>query len=313
MIKQVDLRDPDLFPSRVRKAFMKQKAEGGKEVSEYIKRAYRKLAKEDSDAPELKYGEELYIMQHYYFVLADALLSKISEKDKRKYFPYCDMEVLFYGDMHENFQLRLSSVSRLSTPGGTAYYSPLKPTITVNGEKKIVAFYRHAIERIGERRFANRNYYSTIGQFHSFLRYYTYYETAKLKPSERNPEGLAFTAYERCMEDFPSMRHVTEILGDVEDKEKYIYRIGYFPFIIYKDFAVAPTLLYPGFTSTPEYRCILNAEISEEKREVLLARAKKESEVTLSEDRDYSLLKFFHEHGVPQVKKHEENLYRTPG
>ena len=149
-----------------------------------------------------------------------------------------------------DISVKFGSLLHAKGSGGTVYYSRKKPKIEIDGKKKIVAFSRHAIERICERIKSNRKTYGGVGDLFAFLSHCVYFERCDLG------EQLAFTLYD-ISGDPPCIEHlyVEEVLGreNVDPaKGKCYYRLGYFPAVIEGDFIKAKTLLFPGFASTPE-------------------------------------------------------------
>jgi hypothetical protein len=70
---------------------------------------------------------------------------------------------------------------------------------------------------------------------------------------------------------------------------------------VHKGFAAARTLLLPGFRYTPEHNVLRATRIKDRaKKRDLYARAEKQG--SNGTRFDFELLKWFHDHGVAQVK-----------
>ena len=97
---------------------------------------------------------------------------------------------------------------------------------------------------------------------------------------------------------------------DIDPRQgKPYYRVGYCPAVVEGDFVKAVTLLLPGYSNTPECSAIWDCANTRTEREELLARSKDWQPRMLYETQDFSLLKWFHEHGVPQVVHLNGNVY----
>jgi hypothetical protein len=108
--------------------------------------------------------------------------------------------------------------------------------------------------------------------------------------------------------------HITEqVLGRPGRKLCY-YRVGYCPVVVEGDFAKATTLLYPGYGGTPEYGLIVRSGLGREERRTLLDTASGMSRDVLERTGDFSLTKWFHDNGVPQVIETDEDFFyhRSP-
>jgi hypothetical protein len=187
-------------------------------------------------------------------------------------------------------------------PGGTIYHSRFKPTIDINGQKKIVGFSQHAIERICQRIVPRWHTYLGLGNAFAFFDQCVRFDRSDL------PDGqLAFTFYDQCRKGFSSWRFVAEVLGDdTEDDGRFYYRVGYCPAVIEGNFIKAKTLLFPGHRNTPEHRLVWASDVPVEvKRQVEDMDA-----AWLEATEDFRLIKFFHQRGVPQVIHDERELFK---
>ena len=103
--------------------------------------------------------------------------------------------------------------------------------------------------------------------------------------------------------------HIAEqVLGRAGQKNCY-YRVGYCPVVVEGNFAKATTLLYPGYCGTPEYGLILQSGFGREEREKLISTASGMTRAVLEQTQDISLMKWFHENGVPQVIETDEDYF----
>lgn len=92
----------------------------------------------------------------------------------------------------------------------------------------------------------------------------------------------------------------------------YYYRVGYSPAVLDDDFIVAKSFLCPGFSSTPEYQLILDADCSREQKKQMRELAEKQDLAYLQKTNDFSLLKWYHEQGIPQVIESQRKFHQSP-
>ncbi|WP_055077277.1 hypothetical protein [Pseudanabaena sp. 'Roaring Creek'] len=72
---------------------------------------------------------------------------------------------------------------------------------------------------------------------------------------------------------------------------------------------MAKTLLFPGYSKTPEYECILNLDLPENERKSLFKKITKQDAKSLLETGDFSLIKWLHENTIPQVVQMDKKVY----
>jgi hypothetical protein len=234
---------------------------------------------------------------HFSTNLGQAVFNVIGEAELLKYIPFND--VRFYQVGHD-ISVVFGSLLHAKGSGGTVYYSRKKPAIEIDGEKKIVAFSKHAIDRICDRIKVRWKTYGALGDLFAFLSHCVYFERCCLDGGQ-----LAFSFYDICS-DPPFSQHwyVEEVLGEENvdpAKGDCYYRLGYCPAVIEGEFIKAKTLLFPGFASTPEYRLIQKSSLSRQEKQEMVEKTKHLDADTLYSSHDFSLIKWFHDNGVPQV------------
>lgn len=226
------------------------------------------------------------------------LLERIPEDTRRRFMPFNDVFVEF---RDRAIVLKFSSLLTAKGVGGTSYFSRRRPTVEFDGQKYIIAFSRHAIERICER--VNPRYieYAAAGDVYSLFADCVYVEPILLHGGQP-----AFVLYATCgIPPFTSYRvYVENVLGETNvdpAKGKCYYRVGYCPVAIEGEFAKAKTLLFPGYTGTPEYGLIMRSGLTREEKDRLIemTRMLDANQVLLEEN--YEAIKWFHNNGVPQV------------
>ena len=87
------------------------------------------------------------------------------------------------------------------------------------------------------------------------------------------------------------------------------FRVGYCPILIEGNFAIAKTLLYPGYKKTPEYGCLMSSSLAESQKAEMLVKATKQDVASLRETNDFSCVQWFHNNGVPQVIQTREEIF----
>jgi len=203
------------------------------------------------------------------------------------------------------------SLSSRRTSHGTLYGSPHQPTVEFNGDSHKVLFTRHALEQMGERIVPNWNKFY-IGQAYVFG---FLYECVHFEPLYLGNGQAAFAVYNSCLRAGREIRtFMRELLGVETDKElsSHYYRVGYCPLTLDKDMAVAKTFLTPGYWQTPERKTL--AAKGSRRLKLVIEQASDDgiNTMTVSESKSTrTAVKWFHTHGVPQVKKIEGEVFRN--
>lgn len=228
--------------------------------------------------------------------LGNLVFSMIPEEELLRFIPYNDVLIHPAGQF---IRVHFSSLLSQSSPGGTIYYSKNKPTIVIDGEKKIVGFSRHAIEQLCNRYGPRWQTYGGMGEVFAVFDKMQTFERCDLFDGQ-----LAFTFFEECTERFFTGLYVPEVLGRPAKGEAY-FRVGYCPAVIHGDFISAKTFLFPGYCKTPEYGTIHRADLFWNEKREMIEKATTLDLDTLQRTGDFSLIKFFHDNGVPQVIEKE--------
>jgi hypothetical protein len=286
-VAQINFDDESVFPPGEAEIYRRMKREGANRGLSILEQVMAK-AKEEGTQPADAY---------FCFSLGQAVFDLIGEAELLKYIPFND--VRFFQAGHHIF-VSFDSLLRTKGSGGTVYYSRKKPTIEIDGEKKLVAFSKHAIDRMCDRIQTLWKMYTGLGEVFGFLSQCVYFERCDLDGAQ-----LAFTFYGLCNEPIcAEYLYVKEVLGEGNvdpSKGKCYYRVGYCPAVVEGDFIKAKTLLFPGFATTPEYRAILRSSFSREKKQAMIEKTRHLDADALFVSQDFSLIKCFHDHGIPQV------------
>ncbi len=244
----------------------------------------------------------------FMLVLGELLYSKLKRTVAERYIPFHDVGV-WYGITDEGERMdkavivKIQSLRQVQTERGTAYYSPKRPTLTLNGRKRIVAFSHHAVERIRQRTVTDWRRYAGAGDAFAYLTGCTY----AMPWQNANGDTVGFSLFDDCAPGFSTSVYAQEIVEPYDPAEQYCYRIGYCPIDESEDLWVARTLILPGMNGTPEYeRCIQPRLDLGEDRLAIRTSAGDVTFKRLVENPDFDLLKSFQESGVTQVGKPAE-------
>jgi hypothetical protein len=92
-------------------------------------------------------------------------------------------------------------------------------------------------------------------------------------------------------------------------KGKPYFRVGYCPIVFDGEFIIAKTLLFPGYSQTPEYEYIVSSNLSKFDKELLQEKSKLQDAKFLFETGDFSTIQWLHTNTIPQVIQMEGLIY----
>ncbi|MBO0697668.1 MAG: hypothetical protein J2P46_04690 [Zavarzinella sp.] len=212
------------------------------------------------------------------------------------FIPYHDFMIAPH---RQRILVRFRSLTRIDTSAGPFWHSTRKPTVLVQGQHRIVGFQRHLFEDGALDRIVPGGWfdYDGMGELFAYFDQCRDFEVARLYPDQ-----TAISFFDDCAHGFWSRKVAVEVLGTAyRDDTEYSYRVGYCPTFIHDRFIVAKTLLPPGYRSTPEYGKILSARLPKEEKDRMVAAVNGLTIHTFVTTDDFSLLRWFHEQGIPQV------------
>jgi len=229
-------------------------------------------------------------------LLGETLLTVLGPDAYDAWFPWNNFHVVLARD-DKGFVIQCTSLEHHVSPDGRPVFASAKhPTITIRGKTRRVAFAPHAIQRLAERAVAARSY-ASLGDVFGLLDTSHYYEPVVLHPRQD-----AFALFEECAAGYFSTAYAEQIVPTLDPAGSYMYRVGYCPVVEEGAFFVAKTVLVPGYTGTPEFEVLRQASFDLGVKEQLLERCAQHSYAMLGSTRDFDLLRWFHSHGVAQVK-----------
>lgn len=295
----IDFDDPTFCDPGMREVYKLIRQEGWPYALKCLKAAMAE--REEAGDKFASIGVAAFIM-HF----GDALLSRIPEETRRRLMPYNDVRVMFRG---RKIVLEFSSMLTEKGSMGTIFFSRRRPAIEFDGKLAIVAFSRHAIERICERLNPRYLTYAAAGDVHAFFSSCVYFEPVTLHGNQP-----AFCLFDACHE--PGFvqydTYVRQVLGK-ENVDPFggqcFYRVGYCPVVFENGFAKAKTFLYPGFSGTPEFGAVLRANLPRTQRDALIRDATNNSATEVVVNDNPATIKWFHEHGVPQVVQMKRDVF----
>lgn len=252
--------------------------------------------------------EKIQFLAAYMVKVGKAVFDHIGEEQLAKWLPYHDVRFMpFNGDFIVQFR-SLKQKATLSENGDktATYYSFRKPKLTIAGKSRIVGFSTHAIQQICNRVVPTWRTYGGMGDAFAIFEQCSHYESAKIVN-----EHLGFTFYDSCIQGFFSWNYFKELSDSaINPNSYYYYRVGYCPAVIEDEFIKAKTLLCPGYYGTPEYDALMRSHsVSDEERIIMQEKMRQFDGQSLRESNDFSLLKWFHTNGVPQLVSNDSNWY----
>lgn len=281
--KQVDLADRSVFTEWEIELYKMGKKYGKSYINDFMT------------------GEEKVKTMYFLLKIGQVIFNTIGQQQMLNWIPFHDFRVIPLG---RKIIIEFYSLQSKPGPGGTIYYSKFEPKMKVGTSKKIVSFSRHAVEQICNRIVPRWQSYAGSGDAFGFLHSCVYFEPCRL------PGGLGFTFYDRCTEEFWTNNYVKHLVGYPDPKKKYYYRIGYCPATIEGEFVKAKTLLFPGYRGTPELELLYDTVMPQSTRRQFIEKTEKLSTLNLVETGDFSMIKWFHDNGIPQIIDTNRVLYR---
>jgi hypothetical protein len=291
-LHSIRLNDREIFSDAEEKIFKLMKEIGVHEVS-------RELVKYDNTREKL-YNKFLI------FKLGDTVFEQLKKKNiLLHYIPYTHVNIT---PIDKEFLVIFRALLKHKSKFGTVYYSSLRPTIKIDNKEYIVAFSRHAIERICERAILDWKTYHGANDAFLYLERCIKYDF--IEDSGGYDKKYFITFYEPCSPESGNMVYVNKVLNKIEINTDYCLRIGYCPIQINDSFACAITLLTPGMKGTPEDLLMKNSNISYDDKIRMRNNVQDMISKTIwKEKQNFEAIKWFHQNGIPQVLKVEDKIF----
>lgn len=248
-------------------------------------------------------GDHRLLALHILTRLHRLVMSRVDQEQLRRWCPYHAVEILPVGP-----RILVTFDSLASEPGrnGTIFFSRFRPTLEIDGQRKVVGFFRHAIQRICSRAVSAVDPAVVLNCAFSIVGGCVHFDRADLCDGQ-----LAFSLFLPCMDDSFNGVFAKAVLGELfRPDASYYYRLGYCPAVMERGFIVAKTLLFPGYDATPEWRLVWNTDITFDRRKRINQRIQAFEGLTEWSEDDLEHFKFFHEQGIPQVIETDAELYK---
>jgi hypothetical protein len=184
------------------------------------------------------------------------------------------------------------------------YFAHKRPTALVQGRRYHVAFTTHAIRRMQQRLSVYPTHFNSLYDVFAYVQYCHHFEPVTLYHDQP-----AIALFDECLPAFFSASYVRELVGPDQSPLDYAYRLGYCPLVEEGGFWLAKTFFMPGFISTPEYQVLYRTSLDQRVKDRMLTTCEELSQTRLATMDDWSLLRWFHTHGVPQVIPAPQDLY----
>ncbi|MFH2003361.1 MAG: hypothetical protein ABIK27_01235 [Bacteroidota bacterium] len=221
------------------------------------------------------------------------------------YIPFNDANITPSG---KEFIVTFDALLKRKTNWGTVHYSPLKPKINVDGQEYIVAFSKHAVERICERTVGYWETYNGSGDCFAYLKKCKKYDLLTMEHGNNEQQFITF--YETCAPNFASYTYLEKVIDNIEPGKSYCYRVGYCPLGFQDGFACSKTLLTPGMSGTPENHLIKNSNLDNaHERKLRNAVQDVISKKQWVATGNLEAIKWFHDNGIPQVLEVRDELF----
>jgi hypothetical protein len=305
-VKQIDLRDSELFNPAEQQMYRDMKEYGAGHVMKLLRDGENRERDEKLPLEERKEANMFVNFVYQWLTrLGDVIFQLIGEKEVLKWIPFNDLRIL---PGPRDFKLAFRSLCTESTPSGTAYFSRFKPKVIINQVPYIVAFSNHSITRTCDRIVPNWRTYSALGDAFAFFDQCMYFELTKLEDGQ-----LAFCFYDEASRGFMSEFYITQVSGQkMEPRYRYYFKVGYCPAAIEKgrmgtNFLKAITQLPPGYRNTREHTAICRSQLPRSERDKMLEKCR--NMIFRTKDFDFGLMRWMHENGCPQVIKSEKRFY----
>jgi hypothetical protein len=299
----IDLDDPAVCPPTLQKAYRIIHEHGYPALERDMALIKAQAAAESRQSLTLVEAAWHSFILHY----GTQVFSRIPLETRQRLLPYNDLHVRPAGKC---LLLSFSSLLQKRGRGGTIFFSRRRPTVTLGGHAWPVGFSRHSIEQAVLRLNPDYCNYSCSSDVHAFFANCVYFEPAELD-SRKHPQQQAFSMFDVCDDPTYLAYHiyVDDVLGlaggePTRTDGRFYFRLGYFPVEFDSGFAKAVSFMRPGYTGTPELKTLLEEEGLERARKAFLLRDARENrgrQVLLEGRTD--VIKWFHEHAVPQVKQ----------
>ena len=233
--------------------------------------------------------------------VSQAIYSLIPDEVKERFMPYNYFTVI---PTRNKLVLHTGRLITKRTPKGSIHLSRIPVIVEVDGERRTLAFTTHTMQRVCER--IAPDWKVNIASLMEIVRFFSCIPSFEME--SLYPDQNAILLYASCGPSFTKdySCYVDQILGRDKvkpDSEPPEYRLGYCPLALDGHYAIAKTLLLPGYQTTPEYRLLSTRVLPWERQTELFEMARDHVRDMDHFQEWLPLIKCFHENGVPQVRQ----------
>jgi len=297
-VATINFEDRTIFPPWQQELYRILKRDGKRAVDECFTALHLEAAEAGQELGQIP-------LTSWLFNLGKVILRRIQENESHNFLPFSDFGTV---PCRQSILVIVRSLLKAKGSGGTVYYSSRKPTVEIDGSPKIVAFSDHAIRQVCGRIKPRWKWnYAALGDLFAFFEQCVYFERSDLYGGQ-----LGFTFFDRCHKGFIQECYVDQVLGEENLDSKAgqpYYRVGYCPAVIEGDFIKAKTFLFPGYKCTPEYGLLVRSSLPWAEKRTRLEKVAELDAYKLFQSQDWSLIKWFHDNGVPQVVQIDREVF----
>lgn len=172
-----------------------------------------------------KVGNPLAV--HFTSFVGQTVFDLIPTAELRQWIPFHDVQFFHTGsEIVADFR----SLEQAKGRAGTIYFSRHRPTLEIDGQRRVVGWSRHAVERTCERLGPRWESYLGLGDVFAFFDQCRHFEPARL-----HGDQIGFTFYADCDPGFFTGLFAENVLGGLGAKPSY-YRVGYCPAVVDGEF-----------------------------------------------------------------------------
>lgn len=232
--------------------------------------------------------------------VGNLIYGALSEEQRQRYLPM-HMFIVSIDWRTGDFLIRCDSMLRFHGRRGELWFSPHRHKALVGDASLTVCYGSHTIERFMKRAFGAERNYASLAAMHQTLRSELYLESLTLSNGQPGIAAFRPVCTFRSHQQTYSYQYLCQVAGDPDNRRDQCHLLGYCPLRPYRGFAIASTLLTPGFRGTPEYESILQDVPEESERTRMLQTVNRWEAGERAPIEDAWLLRWFHAHGCPQV------------
>jgi hypothetical protein len=182
------------------------------------------------------------------------------------------------------------------TKGQVRYTSAKRPMVGLRKRRLPLAYSLHAIERLHQRNTLGTGDYTDVRSTFNLLRSAADFDVVRSAPGQ-----WLVAMFWPIVYGYATWYFAEHILPTRRPDTPSKFRFGYLAVEEEEDYWVATTFLPPGYLGTPEYALLTRAQLPTSIKAQLLAQCQDLSFARLCFATDFSLLKWFHTNGIPQV------------